>query len=176
VPTTTRDAAGRSAAVPLARAAFALLALAAVAALFITQELKHQPALVLPPPDAHPANGVAIGRPFATGDDGVARVAIFSFRLSRRDAVTVSIRSEPSGAFVAYARAWVGGRFPTPVTVLARNVEMHRYTRLDFIWNGRGANGSLAPAGNYEVQVQLEQQDRTTLIPRFTVKLEYPHR
>jgi hypothetical protein len=91
--------------------------------------------------------------------------AIFSFVTTRNDAITVSIVSESSGAFVAYARHWAGGVFPNPIAPIARNVTMHRYLRQHFIWDGRSQSGSLVPGGDYEVQVHFTRLDRTLLIP-----------
>ena len=146
----------------VARAVFALLVIACVAAFFVTQRLKHTPTAVqlfqltpffLPTPSSH------------------IKQERISFRLARSDVVTVTI-VDSAGAEVA---------------TLVRGKPVTRYKQFSLRWNGRlgaargytvlaGTNGRtslepandgpLAPAGEYRVRVSLRKEGRSVLSPR----------
>ena len=146
----------------LARAVFALLVLACFAAFLITQRLKHTPTVVqrfeLTPRFS----------PRAVGDISEERI---SFKLSRRDEVTVTILDATEAE----------------VATLVRTYPVARYKQLSLRWNGRlgtarrytlltapnghtsvlpANHGPIAPAGQYRVRVSLREQHRTVLSPR----------
>jgi hypothetical protein len=146
----------------VARAVFALLVIACLAAFFVTQRLKHTPTAVqlfkLTP----------FFSPTASSHLKQERI---SFRLARSDEVTVTI-VDAAGAEVA---------------TLVREEPVTRYKQFSLRWNGRlGAargytvlggpdghtsllpanHGPFAPAGEYRVRVSLLKQDRPVLSPR----------
>jgi hypothetical protein len=141
---------------------FGLLVLACFAALLGTQRLKHTPTAVQEFKLTH------VIAPTSTGESKEEHI---SFKLAKADEVTVAIVSS-SGVEVA---------------TLVRNLAVPRYKKLSLRWNGhRGAangytvlrrkdgystllpvnRGSLAPTGEYRVQVSLRAQDRPVLSPR----------
>jgi len=136
---------------PLARAVFALLLVACLAAFLVTQRLKHTPTAVqsfkltpyfTPYPGGHPAK------------------AAISFKLSHAEAVTVTL-IDTAGDTVAR---------------LVRDLPVARYKTLSLRWDGRRGDarrlvrsrsphglpilepvneGRLAPPGEYRVRVAL---------------------
>jgi hypothetical protein len=146
----------------VARAVFALLVIACLAAFFVTQRLKHTPTAVQ----------LFKLTPFfsPTGSSHLKQERI-SFRLARSDEVTVTI-VDSAGAEVA---------------TLVRGKPVTRYKQFSLRWNGRlgaarrftvlpGRNGRtslepandgpVAPAGEYRVRVSLLKEGRSVLSPR----------
>jgi hypothetical protein len=139
-------------------AAFAALAVATVAAFFVTQHLKVSTPLLagLPKPFPSAINPVSGGVCPVKGPHGPERISFRRMKISfylqnRSDNVDVSIVT-PSGAAIAtigrgrYMRAG-----PHPV-------------RAQFTWAGREDNGQLAPDGVYYVRVTLIHEGRTVEI------------
>jgi len=134
---------GRSVAI-LARAAFALLVAAGVAALFIAQALKREIPLV----NWH-------SRPLAFPGPG-HRDAHFDLRTSLGDVVDVAILS-------------ASGERLVKVIAVRKRVREYRKFRLD--WNGTTTAGTPAPPGEYVVQVRFEHAGRTVIVPNFELTL-----
>jgi hypothetical protein len=147
---------------PLARAIFALLVLACVAAFFVTQRLKHTPTVV---------QGFKLTSRFSPSPRGHLKQEQISFLLARTDQVTVAI-IDTNGRVVA---------------TLVRDRPVLRYKRFSLRWNGRRGParryrtlttagkrtvlvpvnvGALAPPGEYRVRVSLREQRRPVLSPR----------
>jgi hypothetical protein len=147
---------------------FGLLVIACFAAFFVTQRLKHTPTAV---------QEFRLGGSFDPVLPGTAGEERLSFKSARADEVTVAIIDAS------------GNRVATLVT----NHPVERYKQLYLRWNGlRGEahgysvlysphglpillpknTGSVAPAGEYRVQVSLRDQHKTVLSPgSFTLKL-----
>jgi hypothetical protein len=125
----------------LARAVFALLVLATVAAFFVTQRLKHSPTVV------QDLKGYLLFSP--ASQNGHATVK-FSFRIKRADEVTVTIASAAGD----------------DVATLARDHHLAAYTQWALRWNGRTDAGPLAPDGRYQIRVRLRDQGRSVLLPQ----------
>jgi hypothetical protein len=146
----------------LARVVFALLVVGCLAALLITQRLKHTPTLVQEP---------KLTPVFAPGSSGEIKEEHIAFKLTDADAVTVTIES-------------VGGN---QVATLVRDLPVARYKILSLRWNGREGTarrhtilrradgyttllpdnrGGLAPAGEYRVRLTLHKQNRSLYLPR----------
>jgi hypothetical protein len=139
---------------------FALLVIACFAAFFVTQRLKHTPTVI--------AHFELTPRFSPTGrikQEGI------SFKLTKADAVTVTIID---------ANASV-------VATLVRHHHLSRYKEFSLRWNGRRGTahrfktvttetgraillplptGSLAPAAEYRVQIDLREQGRVVILPR----------
>ncbi len=128
-----------------ARIAFTLLVCATFAAFFAAQELKSKPPRVQ---DLH-ADPV-----FSPNHDGRRDRAHLSFVLERTDDVT----------------ATVVDRDGDTVYVLVSDRRMRGGVMQRLAWDGRLANGRLAPDGTYRVRLNLRRQGRAVLIPRNIVK------
>jgi hypothetical protein len=124
---------------PLARTSFAVLVLATVAAFFLTQRLKHGPALV------QHLKTTPVFYPLASGERSGEQL---SFHLEHTDLVTV----------------WVVDGQGENVATLARSALLRAYRKLSLVWDGRGDDRRLAPNGLYRVRVQLAHQHRTLLL------------
>jgi hypothetical protein len=135
-----------------ARAAFALLVLASVAALFYAQVLKRRPPLV-DEPLGH------VDR-FAPGGDGVRleREAHFRFRTTVDDVVDV----------------WVVTTAGRVVDSLETDLPMHAYRHRPLHWDGTTTSGAPAAPGTYELRVRLERAGQTLIVPGFPMALESP--
>ena len=139
---------------------FALLVIACFAAFFVTQRLKHTPT-VIPHFELTPR--------FSPG--GHVKQEAISFKLTRADAVTVTIIDVNANT----------------VATLVRHHRIPRYKEFSLRWNGRRGTahrfttvatetgrtillplptGSLAPPGEYRVQIGLREQDRVVILPR----------
>lgn len=139
----------------LAVTAFVALALATVAAFFIIQHLKVTTPLIAGnpapfPPTINPVGGATCVVEDPTGQNrpvSFRRMTVSFFLLHRSDVVDVYVVDQ-AGKIVA---------------TLARNVFMRAGVNLThtFTWNGREADGRLAPPGKYYVRVVLRQQRRT---------------
>jgi hypothetical protein len=153
----------------LARVVFALLVIACFAALLVTQRLKHTPPLVA---------SYKLTRVIAPSSNGQSKEEHIAFKLSKADAVTVTIESASEEV----------------VATLARNLPVKRYKTVSLRWNGhRGTaagygvlrradgyttllpvnRGALAPPGEYTVRLGLHQENRSVPLPR-TFKLVGP--
>jgi flagellar hook assembly protein FlgD len=136
-------------------AAFVALAIATAAAFFLVQSLKVSTPLIAGLPKPHPAriNPVSGGVCDLRGHDGVVatdyrRMTISFLLLNQADDVNV-------------AMVTTGG---TVVDTIARDRHMAINRRARFVWDGRRADGALAPSGTYDVQVTLVHQHRTVRI------------
>ena len=125
----------------LARVAFALLIAATFAAFFVAQRLKAEPAEII---------GVKLIKFFSPNGDGVRDAENISFRLKRRDDVTVDIVDA------------AGGR----VRRLALSVRAEPYRPVRFSWNGKDDNGQVAADGLYRVRIGLHGQGRSVVYPK----------
>jgi hypothetical protein len=141
-------------------AAFVALAIATVAAFFITQHLKVTTPLwagyPAPSPEAiNPVDGQVCR---AHGPKGTTKLvshrsmAVSFYLLNRADDVDVFIVDS-------------GG---TIVRQVGFAVHMRVRKRHTFHWDGRLPNGSVAPDGNYYIRVSLVNQDRSALISNNT--------
>jgi flagellar hook assembly protein FlgD len=146
-------------------AAFVALVIATVGAFFVTQHLKvstpliqYRPAPV--PNTINPVYGSVCKRRNGSGQvvlTNYRRMQISFYLQNRSDNVTVQIVD----------------RNHAPVRTIGANVFMtasppkrHRFT-----WNGRLADGSVAPAGVYYVKVSLLHQGRSLIISNSTAAL-----
>ncbi len=146
-------------------AAFVALVIATVAAFFVTQHLKVSTPLIQyrPAPVPNTINPVYGGLCPLRGGKGVVtlwsykRMRISFYLQNRSDNVTVQIVD----------------RDGTPVRTIGNNVFMraHPPQRHPFTWNGRVANGSIAPAGTYYVKVSLLHEARSLIISNSTAAL-----
>ncbi len=136
-------------------AAFVALAIATVGAFFLIQSLKVSTPLISGLPKPHPAriNPVSGGVCVLSGHHGPTatdyrRMTISFLLLNQADDVNVAMVT-PGG---------------TVIDTIARHRHMGVNHRTQFVWNGRRADGAVAPAGQYEVQVTLIHQHRTVRI------------
>jgi flagellar hook assembly protein FlgD len=146
-------------------AAFVALAIATVAAFFVTQHLKVATPLIqgrpAPVPNhINPVFGRVCTRRNAKGmlvPTSYKRTTVSFWLQNRSDNVTVQIVDHDQ----------------VPVRTLAHDVFMRARPpkRHYFTWNGRRANGSLVPAGVYYVKVSLLHQGRALLISNSTAAL-----
>ena len=136
-------------------AAFAALVAATVAAFFVTQHLKVSTPLIAGTPSPLPAwinpvstNRCWIGTPAGKRLTSFNQMKISFYLLHRSDHVDVYV-VDSSGATVrtlASDRYMQGGAHPV---------------RSLFTWDGREANGKVAPDGSYYIRVALLAQGRT---------------
>ena len=136
-------------------AAFVALAIATIVAFFLVQSLKVSTPLIAGLPKPHPAriNPVSGGVCDLRGVHGVQptsyrRMTISFLLLNRADDVNVAIVTA-SGAVV---------------DTIARDRHMAINHRTRFTWDGHRADGAVAAAGDYDVQVTLIHQHRTVRI------------
>jgi hypothetical protein len=137
-------AAGGSATERLARLSFALLVLGCFAAFILTQRLKHTPTAV---------QSFKLTPIFSPTPLGHVKEERISFKLAKADEVTVTILDGANDE----------------IATLVRDKGVPRYKQFKLRWSGRlgaGAEGSLAPAGEYRVRVSLRDQHRVVLSPR----------
>jgi hypothetical protein len=146
---------------PLARAVFAALVLACLAAFFVTQRLKHTPTPV------QKFKRTPRFSPYQSGRDKQEQI---SFKLSHADTVTVTV-IDTNGDVVA---------------TLLSNRPVPRYKQFSLRWNGRRGRpagygsmttpggrtivvprnrGRIAPPGEYRVSVFLSHEHKTVLSP-----------
>jgi flagellar hook assembly protein FlgD len=146
-------------------AAFVALAIATVAAFFVTQHLKVATPLIQGRPAPAPNHINPIDGGFCPRRNGKGVVQLVNFKRmqisfwlqNRSDNVTVQIVDHND----------------VPVRTLASDVFMRARPpkRHKFIWNGRRADGSVVPAGVYYVRVSLRHQGRSLLISNSTAAL-----
>ena len=147
---------------PLARAVFALLVLACLAAFLVTQRLKHTPTAV---------QSFKLTPIFAPVPAGHIKAERISFKLANAERVTVTILDSDERT----------------VATLVRDRPVTRYKQFSLRWNGRRGNahgygeletasgrtilvprnrGAIAPAGEYRVRVSLRGRSQPVLSPR----------
>ena len=137
-------------------AAFVALAVATVAAFFVTQHLKVTTPLIAGTPipfpgSINPVNGrvCRVQSPRGVKERiSFKRMAISFYLLHRSDAVDVYI-VDPAG---------------TTLRTLASDQPMRVRQRRLFYWFGREQDGSVAPDGTYYIRVSLIHQGRSILI------------
>lgn len=124
-----------------ARALFALLLIATIAAFFVAQRIKQSTPVV---------EKVAFTKWFSPNGDGIRERTALRFRLKRTDSVDVEIVDRRGDLVrrVASDRSLCG-----PCT--------HRFS-----WNGRRERGGLAPDGEYYLRVVLREEARSVTSPR----------
>lgn len=131
------------------RVVFALLVLATLGAFVIAQKLKSGPPLIMKPAF------YSVFSPL-TDEPGKPRRARISFWLVNADTVAVSI-VDADGRIVR--RLATGDKVPEKV-------------RTRWHWDGRDADGRLAPDGRYRVRVALIHQGRTVDLPDVSIALD----
>ncbi len=131
-------------------AAFVALAIATVAAFFVSQHLKVATPLLDGHPAPHPAAINPVDGRICKGVDH-RRMQVSFYLLNRSDDVNVYI-VDSNGNVISTLASGVhmrGGDHPV----------RHR-----FIWDGRSAAGTIAPDGTYYIRVALIHQGRSVLI------------
>ncbi len=131
-------------------AAFVALAVATIAAFFVTQHLKVATPLLAGTPAPSPANINPVDGQICNGVNH-RRMFVSFYLLNRSDDVDVYVEN-------------AGG---TTVATLASGVHMtggNHPVRRGFTWNGRLSSGAVAPDGIYYIRVILVSQDRSVLI------------
>ncbi|MGH9061070.1 MAG: FlgD immunoglobulin-like domain containing protein, partial [Acidimicrobiales bacterium] len=151
----------------LPAAAFITLAVATIAAFFVTQHLKISTPLLAGFPAPHPA---AINPVDGRVCKGVSHRAmrVSFYVLNRSDDVDVYVvdQNQDIVATLASGVHMTGGRHPV---------------RGYFTWNGRTSSGTIAPDGTYYIRVSLIHQGRSVLISNnagalpVTVQTVAPH-
>ena len=146
-------------------AAFVALVIATVAAFFFTQHLKVTTPVIQGRPAPVPSHINPVYASWCVRRNGKGALVRTNYRQmqisfylqNRSDNVTVQIVD----------------RDQVPVRTIANNVYMRAQPpqRHKFTWNGRLADGSLAPAGTYYVKVSLLHQARSLIISNSTAAL-----
>lgn len=146
-------------------AAFVALVIATVGAFFVTQHLKVSTPLIQYRPAPVPSTINPVYGGFCKRRNGRGQIVFTNYRRmhisfylqNRSDNVTVQIINHNGD----------------PVRTIGNNVFMRANPprRHRFTWNGRLANGSVAPAGVYYVKVSLRQQGRSLIISNSTAAL-----
>ena len=148
----------------LAVSAFVALALATVAAFFITQHLKVTTPLIQyrPAPVPNTINPVYGGVCRLRGGKAARRVSF------RRMGISFYLQNRSDDVSV-----YIVDRDGDQVRQIATNVFMraHPPRRHYFTWNGRLADGSVAPAGVYYIKVSLFHEARSLIISSSTAAL-----
>jgi flagellar hook assembly protein FlgD len=146
-------------------AAFAALALATVAAFFVTQHLKVTTPLIQgrPAPVPNTINPVYGGVCRVRSAKGVIRRVSFKRMLV---SFYLQNRSDNVSVYIYNANG-------DQVRQIANNVYMraHPPKRHYFTWNGRLPDGSVAPAGVYNIKVSLFHEARSLYISNNTAAL-----
>ena len=136
--------------------AFAALVAATVAAFFITQHLKVATPLLAGfprpvPAGINPVSGTYCYDPAVARTLNYRQMTISFYLLNQSDTVNVWVVDGRGNRVAALARGTFmpGGSHPV---------------RRQFSWNGREADGAIAPDGDYYVRVRLLHQARTVKI------------
>jgi hypothetical protein len=132
-----------------ARIVFAALVLATLGAFVIAQKLKSGPPLIMTPAFT------SVFSPL-TDEPGKPRRARISFWLVNADTVAVSIVDQDG----------------TIVRRLADGDKVPEKVRTRWHWDGRDADGRIAPDGRYRVRVALIHQGRTVDLPDVEIALD----
>ena len=122
-----------------AKTAFLLLAVATVGGLYVAQHLRRSDPVVL---------GVRRTAAFSPKGTGPTAATV-SFFLKRRDTVAVTV---------------VDGQ-GDEVRTLSIGRSVPAKTRVDFVWDGRTANGKVPLDGTYRFRIGLARQGRSLTIP-----------
>jgi hypothetical protein len=145
--------------------AFALLALATVAAFAWSQHLKRAPLvldrvrLVAPREPGKPGTRPPTRPAFTPNHDCRFDRERVRFRITVSDRATVQI-VKPGGKLVI---------------TLARDRYLKRYHFFTFYWDGRTREDGIAPPGRYKLRVKLLGQERV-LVPPGAIELHRAHR
>jgi flagellar hook assembly protein FlgD len=146
-------------------AAFVALVIATVAAFFVTQHLKVATPFIQgsPAPVPNTINPVYGGSCSLRTGKGVERLVSF-----KRMNISFYLQNSSDDVDV-----WIIDRNRQRIRQIGRNVFMRARPpkRHPFSWNGRLANGSVAPAGVYYIQVYLVHQARSLIISNHTAAL-----
>jgi hypothetical protein len=134
-----------------ARIAFAVLVCATFAAFFAAQELKSTPPRV---------QHLQVTGFFSPNRDGRFDRARASFILKRSDDVTATVVDHAGD----------------DVRVLVPDRRLAAGRRMRLAWDGRLADGRMAPDGTYRIRLNLRRQGRAVLLPRNIVKDTRPPR
>ncbi|MGH2876872.1 MAG: hypothetical protein ACRDNJ_16865 [Solirubrobacteraceae bacterium] len=138
-------------------AGFVALAAATIGAFFVVQHLKVTTPLIngFPAPFPREINPIAGGRCPVRGRKG--RIRLVSFRRARLS-FYLQGRADDVDVYV------LGPDQTTQVAQIGDGVHMRVKHRHTFWWNGRLADGSVAPDGLYYLKVALIHQGRSFLI------------
>jgi FlgD Ig-like domain len=131
-------------------AAFVALAVATIAAFFVTQHLKVATPLLAGAPAPHPAEINPVDGQVCDGVNH-RRMFVSFYLLNRSDDVNVYV--EDTGGDI--------------IDTLASGVHMragNHPVRRGFTWDGRTSSGAVAPDGTYYIRVVLVHQGRSVLI------------
>lgn len=146
-------------------AAFVALVIATVAAFFVTQHLKVTTPFIQgsPAPVPNTINPVYGGFCSLRNGKGVERLVSF-----KRMNISFYLQNSSDDVDV-----WIVDRNRQRIRQIGRNVFMRARPpkRHPFSWDGRLANGSVAPAGVYYIQVYLVHQARSLIISNHTAAL-----
>ncbi|MCW3066760.1 MAG: hypothetical protein JWN32_3932 [Solirubrobacterales bacterium] len=130
----------------LPRLAFAALVAATIAAFFVTQRLKHEPAVLNGKHGTrflHPLN-------FSPDGNGLQDRLRIQFSLRREDDITVTVVSDKTGDVVKR---------------LASAMHARPYRSIVLHWYGTTDDGRRAPDGAYRVRVGLRREGRSLTLP-----------
>lgn len=125
-----------------ARIVFGVLIVATVAAFFVAQRLKNQPAVIQM---SREFGGFT--RVFSPNGDGRRDVFTVRFMLKRSTPVTVEIVNGDG----------------TRVATLAENQPTEKYKRITLKWDGRDDDGDLLPHGRYRLKFVLPDEGRSVV-------------
>ncbi len=126
----------------VARITFGVLIVATVAAFFVAQRLKNQPAVIQM---SREYGGFT--RVFSPNGDGRRDVFTVRFMLKRPTRVTVEVVDD------------AGRR----VATLTENQQAERYRRIRLQWDGRGDDGEVVPDGRYRLKFVLPDEGRSVV-------------
>jgi hypothetical protein len=143
--------------------AFALLALATVAAFFLIQHLKVTTPLIAGNPVPFPAVIDPVNGATCTVRTPGGQVAPVSFRHSSISFYLL-YRSDVAQVSVADAAGKVVDKVSRGVFMQAAPYPVPQQFIRHFTWNGRTSSGAPAPPGRYYFRVVLRHQDRTITI------------
>lgn len=125
-----------------ARILFGVLIVATVAAFFVAQRLKHQPAVI-----QMAGSGSGFTRIFSPNGDGRRDTFTLRFRLKRSTRVTVEV-VDTNG---------------TRVATLTENRPVTKYRRVTLRWDGRGSDGEVLKHGRYKLKFVLPDEGRSVV-------------
>ena len=142
-------------------AAFVALVIATVGAFFVTQHLKVTTPLIQGRPAPVPSTINPVGGGVCLRRNGKGALVPVSFR-RMKVSFYLQNRSDDVDVYIVQG--------DEIVRQIANNVSMsaHPPRRHEFTWNGRLADGSVAPDGVYYVRVRLIGENRSLLISNST--------
>ena len=146
-------------------AAFVVLVIATVAAFFVTQHLKVTTPLVQGRPSPVPRTFNPVYGRYCLRRTGKGKLVRTNYR-QMLISFYLQNRSDEVSVYIV-------DRDGDQIRQIANNVFMraHPPKRHYFTWNGRLADGSLAPAGTYYVKVSLFHEARSLVISNSTAAL-----